>query len=234
MNPVTAPDEATRTTERRAATVEAMFDRIAGRYDLVNRMMTLGRDESWRERTVAALRLRAGAVVVDVACGTGDLCRALDRSGYVAFGLDRSAGMLAMARTDAPLLRGDAFRLPFADTSVDGVVCGFGLRNFPARDPFLAACLRALRPGGRIAVLETAVPDGRFRRAGHAFWLGRVVPRLGAWLSDAPAYRYLPATTAELPEPGVLLDEFARAGFVDVDRRTYGFGGVQVLTGTRP
>ncbi len=234
MSSRTAPDQATSSAERQAVAVEAMFDRIAGRYDLINRVMTLGRDESWRKRTVAALRLPTGAVVVDVACGTGDLCRALERSGFVPLGLDRSAGMLARARTDAPLLRADAFRLPFANGSIDGVVCGFGLRNFPARHPFLAACARSLRPGGRIAVLETAVPNGRLRRAGHAFYLGRVVPRLGAWLSDAPAYRYLPSTTAEFPEPAVLLDEFARAGFVDVDRRTHGLGAIQVLTGTRP
>src|SRR5262245_34972522 len=102
-----------------------MFDRIAPRYDLLNRILTLGMDVGWRRETVASLGLPRGSRIVGLACRTGDLCRGLQASGYGAIGVDRSAGMLAAARTSAPLVRGDGLRLPFADGTVDGLVCGF-------------------------------------------------------------------------------------------------------------
>src|SRR5271154_2589793 len=106
-----------------------MFDRIAPRYDLLNRMLTFRMDVAWRRAAVHSLQLVAGARVLDLACGTGDLCRTLQAAGYRPIGADFSAGMLAAARTSAPLVRADAMRLPFPDRALDGVTCGFALRN---------------------------------------------------------------------------------------------------------
>ncbi|MBV8950048.1 MAG: ubiquinone/menaquinone biosynthesis methyltransferase [Actinobacteria bacterium] len=211
-----------------------MFDRLAPRYDRVNRVISLGLDQRWRRATVAALGLPAGSVVLDLACGTGDLCRALDAAGYHAVGIDLSAGMLRAAHCPSPLVRADTLALPVRDGRVDGVVCGFALRNFVALEPFFAACARALRPGGRLIALDASEPNGAVARMGHALWFRTLVPWIGGRLSgDAAAYRYLPASTAYLPDGAALVDMLARAGFVDVRRTTRTAGAVQILCGTR-
>ena len=178
--------------EEKVRAVRSMFDAIAPRYDLVNRIMTFRMDVGWRRRTVRALGLPPRLAVLDLACGTGDLCRELVRAGLAPIGVDLSFGMLAAARTTAPLVHGDALRLPFADGSIDGATCGFALRNFVALEPFFAALARVVRPGGRIALLEVAEPANAFLRWGHGVYFGKVVPRIGALLSDGAAYRYLP------------------------------------------
>jgi demethylmenaquinone methyltransferase/2-methoxy-6-polyprenyl-1,4-benzoquinol methylase len=214
--------------------VEAMFDRIAPRYDRLNRIISLGQDRRWRRRTVAALRLAPGAIVLDLGCGTGDLCDVVADAGYSATGVDFSAGMLAAARTRAPLARADALALPVPDASIDGVVSGFALRNFVDLDRFFRECARVLRPGGRLATLEIAEPAGPVLRAGHHIWFRRVVPFVGATLAnDAEAYEYLPRSTAYLPSPGELLELVEDAGFAAVERRTFTAGAVQLITGTR-
>src|SRR5258706_3466344 len=124
--------------EEKVQAVRAMFDAIAPRYDLVNRVMTFRMDVRWRTRTVRALGLPTGSIVLDLACGTGDLCRALADHGYRPVGADLSFGMLANTRTDAPLVHADALRLPVPDGLADGVTCGFALRNFVDLGPFLA------------------------------------------------------------------------------------------------
>src|SRR3546814_8880851 len=128
-----------------------MFDAIAPRYDLVNRIMTFRMDVGWRRRTVRDLQLPAGSTVVDLACGTGDLCRELSSSGLRPIGADLSYGMLAAARTRAPLLPGDALRLPLVESSVDGVTCGFALRTFAATPPFFEELGRLVPPRWRTA-----------------------------------------------------------------------------------
>jgi demethylmenaquinone methyltransferase/2-methoxy-6-polyprenyl-1,4-benzoquinol methylase len=214
--------------------VEAMFDRIAPRYDRLNRIISLGQDRRWRRHTVAALRLAPGATVLDLGCGTGDLCDVVAAAGYSATGVDFSAGMLAAAHTRAPLARADALALPVPDASTDGVVSGFALRNFVDLDRFFRECARVLRPGGRVATLETAEPGSAVLRAGHHIWFRRVVPFVGATLSnDAEAYQYLPRSTAYLPPPDDLLALVEAAGFASVDRRTFTAGAVQLVTGTR-
>jgi demethylmenaquinone methyltransferase/2-methoxy-6-polyprenyl-1,4-benzoquinol methylase len=218
-------------------TVEAMFDRISPRYDLLNRLLTFGLDTRWRRATVASLSegggLARGSLVLDVACGTGDLCRDLMHDGYRAVGIDFSTGMLGSARTSAPLVRGDALALPIARGLVDGVTCGFALRNFAAIEPFLAECARALRHGGRIALLEVAEPHQPLLRAGHSVYFRRIVPFVGGLLSDRAAYRYLPASTAYLPPPAALCRAVAEAGFTDVRRRLLAPGAAQLVTGSR-
>ncbi|MFL6206942.1 MAG: ubiquinone/menaquinone biosynthesis methyltransferase [Acidimicrobiales bacterium] len=219
--------------DEKVEAVRSMFDAIAPRYDLVNRIMTFRMDVGWRRKTVASLGIPRSSVVVDLACGTGDLCRELASTGLRPIGVDLSFGMLAAARTDAPLLQGDALRLPLPGGAVDGVTCGFALRNFASLPPFFAELARVVRPGGRIALLEVAEPPNRLLRAGHGFYFGKVVPLVGGLLSDPAAYRYLPRSVAYLPEPDVMLEQLARAGFHAVDRRLLSVGIAQLITATR-
>jgi len=219
--------------EAKVKAVDEMFDAIAPRYDLLNRVLTFGMDTGWRRKTVKSLQLSPGSKVLDLACGTGDLCRELSKRGYRPVGVDRSAGMLAAQRTTAPLIRGDALRLPFRSHSVDGVVCGFALRNFASLKPFLQECSRVLRPGGRVALLEVAEPANPVLRWGHGQYFGKVVPLVGGMLSDRDAYQYLPKSVAYLPPPSRIVSMMAEAGFGAATRRTLSTGIAQLLTGTK-
>ena len=219
--------------EAKVRAVRDMFDAIAPRYDLVNRIMTFRMDVGWRRRAVGSLALRPGSAVLDLACGTGDLCRELASSGLRPLGIDLSYGMLASARTPAPLVQGDALRLPLRAAAVDGVTCGFALRNLAGLEPFLAELARVLRAGGRIALLEVATPPNRLLRWGHRAYFGRVVPVIGGLLSDGAAYRYLPRSVAYLPAPEELRRMVAEAGFADVDRRLLSGGIAQLILATR-
>lgn len=219
--------------EEKARVVRSMFDRVAGRYDLVNRVITFGLDVGWRRRTVEALRLPAGALVADVACGTGDLCNELGRAGFRALGVDVSLGMLRHATTQAPLVQADALALPLRDDGVDAITCGFALRNVTDLPALFAECARVLRPGGRIALLETAEPGGRLLRTGHRVYFGKVVPVVGGMLSDRDAYAYLPRSMAYLPPPDRLGEMLREAGFEDVRRAPLTGGVAQLLSGTR-
>jgi demethylmenaquinone methyltransferase/2-methoxy-6-polyprenyl-1,4-benzoquinol methylase len=213
--------------------VRDMFDAIAPRYDLVNRLMTFRLDVAWRRRTVAELDLPAGSLVLDLAAGTGDLCRELTAAGHRPVGVDLSFGMLAAARTDAPLVHGDVLRLPVPDAAADGATCGFALRNLADLAGFFAELARVVRPGGRIGLLEVAQPERALLRAGHAVYFGHVVPRIGALLSDPAAYRYLPRSVAYLPPPATLVTMLRDAGFGDARRTALSGGASQLLVGTR-
>jgi demethylmenaquinone methyltransferase/2-methoxy-6-polyprenyl-1,4-benzoquinol methylase len=219
-------------SEEKARVVEAMFDRIAPRYDLMNHLMTGGLDVLWRRRAVRELRLPRGATVADLACGPGEFCRELHRQGYRAIGVDSSAGMLARAHGADELVRADILDLPFAAASVDGVTSGFALRNVVDIARSAAEMARVVRPGGRLAVVDLAEPRAATRWL-QSTWIDHVVPRLGALLSDAEAYRYLPASTAYLPDGPTLVGIFREAGFSDTRRILLGFGAVQLLVGTR-
>ncbi len=213
--------------------VRSMFDAIAPRYDLVNRVMTFRMDVGWRRKTVASLALPAGGRVLDLAAGTGDLCRDLQAAGYEPLGVDLSLGMLQHARTSAPLLQGDALRLPLPDGAADGVTCGFALRNFVDLEGFFRELGRVVRLGGRIALLDVAEPPNPVLRLGHGVYFGKVVPRIGGALSDPAAYRYLPKSVAYLPEPQVMLESLRSAGFAAVQRRLLTGGLAQLVTATR-
>jgi demethylmenaquinone methyltransferase/2-methoxy-6-polyprenyl-1,4-benzoquinol methylase len=219
--------------DEKVTSVRAMFDRVADRYDLVNRVMTFGMDVGWRRRTVRELRLPGGARVADLACGTGDLCNELERNGYRAIGFDFSRGMLTHATTNAPLVESDILRLPLADGTIDGATCGFALRNVTSVRELFVEAARMLRPGGRAAFLETSEPAGRLMRAGHRVYFGRVVPLVGGALSDRDAYRYLPRSMAYLPEPDELVEMMRSSGFGDATRIALVGGVAQIVAGTR-
>jgi demethylmenaquinone methyltransferase/2-methoxy-6-polyprenyl-1,4-benzoquinol methylase len=219
--------------EQKARAVRTMFDGIARRYDLVNRIMTFGLDVRWRRRATRTLGLPAKSIVLDLACGTGDFCRELARGSMRGVGFDFSYGMLAAARTSAPLVQADILSLPVRDAQADGITCGFALRNVVDLQALFAEMARALRSGGRIALLEVAEPRSRMLRWGHALYFNKIVPFVGGVLSDRGAYSYLPASVAYLPPPDDLLDMVHAAGFPDARRISLSGGVAQLLVGTR-
>jgi len=167
--------------------VRKMFDAIAPRYDLVNRIMTFRLDTRWRRRAVRDLALPPNSTVLDLAAGTGDLCIDLRRAQLRPISIDLSFGMLSNDRSNAPRAQADILRLPMPSESVDGIICGFALRNLVDLETFFTECARVIRPGGRIALLDVGVPHNRLVRFGNNIYFGKVVPRIGALLSDAAA-----------------------------------------------
>ncbi len=221
------------TGAEKTARVREMFDTIAPRYDLMNRLITFGLDQSWRKDTVSALGLPAEARVLDLACGTGDLTRLAQRCGFRVVGADLSAGMLAANGTPAPLVEADGGRLPFADGAFDGLVCGYALRNFTDLAATMGECARVLRAGGRLAVLEVDAPTSRLWRAGYDLWFTRAVPLLGGVISDKQAYQYLPRSVAYLPPASALRALLRDVGFSAVGIRPLAGGLSQLIVATR-
>ena len=219
--------------EQKALAVRTMFDGIARRYDLVNRIMTFGLDVRWRRRATRALGLPAGSLVLDLACGTGDFCRELARGGMRAIGFDFSFGMLAAARTATPLVQADILSLPVDDARADGITCGFALRNVVDLKALFSEMARVVHSGGRIALLEVAEPRSRILRWGHLIYFNKIVPFIGGVLSNREAYSYLPASVAYLPPPDQLLEMLHVAGFPDAHRISLSGGVSQLLVGTR-
>jgi demethylmenaquinone methyltransferase/2-methoxy-6-polyprenyl-1,4-benzoquinol methylase len=216
--------------------VRAMFDRIAPRYDAMNRLLTLGLDQRWRRAALEAVAVGPGDLVVDLACGTGDLCELAAQRGARVVGVDFAREMLRSAgrrRVGAALVQADAQALPLASASASAVTCGFALRNFVSLDAVLRECARVLRPAGRLALLEVDRPSAALVRAGHSLYFDHVVPRVGALLSDRAAYRYLPESTSYLPPEPELLARVARAGFRAVRKRSLLLGAAQLLTAER-
>ena len=219
--------------DAKAAAVREMFDTIAPRYDLINRIMTFRLDVRWRRKAVRLLALPRGSTVLDLASGTGDLCIDLTRAGHRAISVDFSFGMLAADRSGSPRVQADILRLPCPDGSVDGVTCGFALRNLVELPLFFQELGRVVRPGGRIALLDVGIPANSLVRRGHGFYFGKVVPKIGGLLSNGPAYRYLPKSVAYLPAAPVMVQTLVDAGFADADHQLLSGGITQLLLGTR-
>jgi demethylmenaquinone methyltransferase/2-methoxy-6-polyprenyl-1,4-benzoquinol methylase len=227
--------------------VRAMFDRIVPRYDLMNRLMTGGRDVAWRRLAVReALRGRNPAQmrILDVATGTGDLALALHDAGAAdVVGLDFSAPMLdearrkeAVAASDRRIVwvEGDAMSLPFANQSFDAVTVAFGLRNMPSYRAALGEMLRVLGPGGRLVCLETTRFRAPVLRAAFDWYFARVVPIIGGLLSgDADAYGYLPASAAVFPDADALGQMMLDAGYSHVRYLRLGLGTVALHVATK-
>ncbi|MBA2246741.1 MAG: ubiquinone/menaquinone biosynthesis methyltransferase [Chloroflexia bacterium] len=222
--------------------VRRMFDRIVPLYDLMNRVMTGGRDSIWRTMVAKRAAARA-ATVLDVATGTGDLAFAIRRAGVdTVVGVDFSSEMIAAANRKADdagdptvFLVGDALRLPFPDKSFDACTVSFGLRNMADYDAALAEMIRILRPGGTFFCLEMTP----FRRPilGPVFrvYFDRLVPLVGGLLSgDLAAYRYLPRSVEAFPAAHELADRMRAAGLEEVEYALLGFGTVAIHSGTRP
>jgi len=204
-----------------------MFDRIAPRYDLLNRLLSAGTDARWRRACVDRLELRAPARILDVCTGTADLLiEALRRDArHSGMGIDLSQEMLARGQAKlrrrgllgrASLASGDAERLPLAAESFDAAVVGFGIRNVGGMPEALRELRRVLRPGGRLVVLEFSMPRGLLG-AVYRLYFDRILPRVGAAVSgDRAAYTYLPASVARFPDPAGLATLFVGAGFENV------------------
>ena len=222
----------------------AMFDQIARRYDLLNRLMSFGLDKRWRTSLVRALELPPKAQVLDLAAGTGDLSLALLRLYPDAQikALDPAAEMLAIGRqkvakaklaAQCELLQGDAHALPFADQSFDACMVAFGVRNFSDRALALRELMRVTKSGGQLAILELGEP-----RRGPLSWAARIhvhhlVPRLGSLLSGAKEYRYLQESIAAFPAPEDFLRIMQEVGYEDTHVRGLSFDSVHLYLGKR-
>ena len=223
-----------------------MFDRIAGRYDLLNHLLSAGIDRRWRTRAVRALSLSGREVVLDLCTGTGDLAIAAARHARGprrVVGIDFSSEMLGVAQRklrgaaiegSVALVRGDAVRLPIADGAVDAVTIGFGIRNV---EDVTAACseiFRVLAPGGRLAVLEFATPTVPVLGAAYVWYLHEILPRLGRLISgDASAYSYLPASIDTFGSADEFVKILRHAGFSDARGDPLTLGTVMLYTARR-
>lgn len=220
----------------------AMFDRIARRYDFLNRVMSLGMDQGWRRKLVRALEIDEAANVLDVATGTADVALAIAETHPRArvVGLDPSVQMLDIGRDkiDAlsvhervELIEGDAQALPFEDNQFDAAVISFGIRNVPDRDQGLREMARVTRPRGRVVVLELSEPRDGMMGALARFHVHHVVPRLGALLSGAHEYQYLQDSIEEFPPPEVFKASMEAAGLENVTIKKLAFGAANLFVG---
>jgi demethylmenaquinone methyltransferase/2-methoxy-6-polyprenyl-1,4-benzoquinol methylase len=219
--------------EAKTRQVRAMFDAIASRYELVNKLMTFGLDSKWRRRAVADLRLPPQSLVLDIAAGTGDFTRELTRQGQRAIATDLSYGMLQAGSAMPDIVQADASCLPFRSACFDGITCGYALRNFTDLAATFDEMARVTRGGGRISLLEVAEPRSGLWRAGFRFWFHRIVPFIGGLVSDRAAYHYLPQSTAYLPASGEIVVMLNAAGFSAVNHRRIMGGLSQQFIATR-
>ena len=225
------------------------FDAIAPRYDLTNRVISLGIDLHWRRVAVRQLRdLPDNALVLDLACGTCDMAVELFRRRRAkrVVGADLSRRMLRLAQEKLPgrlggwsrqidLVNAPAEALPFADCTFDGVMIAFGIRNVPDYPSGLREMLRVLQPGGRVCILEFSTPPSRLLWSAYRYYFYNVLPRIGGYLTRRErAYRYLTTSVTEFPGPVAFSAAMEEAGFHDVSYLSMTGGIVCVHTGVRP
>ena len=220
-----------------------MFDAIAGKYDLLNHLLSAGIDGRWRRRAIRSLQLTGRERVLDLCTGTADLAIAARTARPAAasvVGIDFSSAMLSVARVkllqrrleaSVALVRGDATRTPLADRSVDAVTIAFGIRNVENVEAACAEARRVLTPGGRLAILEFAIPTGRAIRPVYLWYFNRVLPRIGRLVSrHGAAYGYLPASVGSFAPPQEFVKRLNQAGFTDVAANPLTFGIVVLYT----
>jgi demethylmenaquinone methyltransferase / 2-methoxy-6-polyprenyl-1,4-benzoquinol methylase len=227
--------------------IEGMFDRIARRYDLLNRLLSLRQDLYWRKTMISSLDIRGPAAVLDVACGTGDvIIEMVSRHPDIGpiIGLDFSMQMLAIARhklkalgyrKNVTLVAGNGLSLPIAPGSMDAVTIAFGIRNIMDRRAALAGFYRCLKPGGKLAVLELTTPEQRFFNRIYLLYFNTILPRIGSLLSkNLGAYQYLPASVIAFPRPAAFAALMRAAGFTDIRWKKMTLGICTLHLGVKP
>lgn len=219
---------------RAAREMASMFDHVSGRYDLLNRLMTLGQDGAWRDALARAVPERATSVL-DLCTGSGVSLTGLRRVGRLVLGVDVSLEMLRHAQETqagrgwAPrIVCADAFRLPFAPDSLDAVTIAFGVRNLRPRSSAVEEIARVLRPGGTLAVLEAAAPGTEWSAALHALYLRHGIPLLGRLSPDPSAYRYLSESIFEFGVGTGFEEDLRQAGLDVVERRSFMLGATKL------
>ena len=217
--------------DKKRAEVSAMFDGVAARYDLLNSLLSLGRDRGWRRETVAAVAARPGERVLDLAAGTGTSSLPFLEAGAHVFPTDLSMGMLRVGKQQQPRLsfvRGDALALPFADSVFDAVTISYGLRNVEDTAAALRELLRVTRPGGRLVIAEFSTPVNRALRFAYAQGVLRVLPVAARVSSNPVAYGYLAESILAWPAQKELADLIADCGWRSVEWKNL-TGGIVAL-----
>jgi demethylmenaquinone methyltransferase / 2-methoxy-6-polyprenyl-1,4-benzoquinol methylase len=221
--------------------IAGMFDAIAPRYDLLNHVLSAGIDKRWRARAIRSLQLTGKEVLLDVCTGTADVALHARTDGAArVVGVDFAGGMLSLGQRKVEaageakritLVRGDAMRLPVRDASVDAATVSFGIRNVQRPEVACAEMARALRPGGRLAILEFGVPRIPGVSAAYLWYFTHVLPRIGRAVSGHnAAYSYLPASVGTFPPPREFMNILTAAGFADVRADPLTFGIVYLYT----
>ena len=226
--------------------VREMFDNIAPRYDLLNRMLSMRQDVVWRKRMVAAMTVPKNGQVLDVACGTGDvaleICRQKGPRVEVT-GIDFSPGMLVLAQEKVKsypqaaisLLAGNALVLPFRSASFHALTIAFGIRNIQDKAGVLKAFYDTLVPGGMVLILELATPKKTRLREAYLAYFQKVLPTIGRLFSKhSYAYSYLPDSVSRFPAPEVFMAIMAEAGFSHIACRRLTMGIANLFVGVKP
>jgi demethylmenaquinone methyltransferase/2-methoxy-6-polyprenyl-1,4-benzoquinol methylase len=226
------------TPAERERRIRALFQSVAGRYDLMNDMMSFGIHRLWKRAMAKAASPRAGEVIVDLAGGTGDMARLMAGPGREVVVCDPSPAMMAVGRMRCPdsvrFVEGSGESMPFADNSVDMVTIAFGLRNVTSLGASLREVCRVLKPGGRFLCMEFSRPFCLIRPFYDA-WSYTVIPRLGAWVAKEPAaYDYLIESIRRFPPQRELARSFEEAGLTEVGWRNLSFGIACLHWGTKP
>ena len=228
--------------------IQQMFDGIAGDYDRLNHIMSLGIDRSWRRRAIREIvRSDARQEILDIACGTGDfsiaIARAMGPESRIT-GLDLSEGMLAVMRSKlaaeslqdrVACEQGDSEAMPYPDASFDCVTIAFGIRNFEHREKALREILRVLRTGGRLVILELSVPSNPLIRRAYNLYFTRILPFIGGKVSgDRAAYKYLPASVLSFPGREEWMETMRCCGYTGVRHKAFTLGICRMYVGLKP
>lgn len=233
--------------------IESLFDSIAGDYDRLNHLLSLGIDKTWRRRALKHIVPPAESKidnwnVLDIACGTGDFSIAIAKEaaktpGTIVTGVDISEGMLAVMEEKVRKTgleqsikaeRGDSEQMRFEDGSFDRATIAFGIRNFQHRDVALREILRVLKPGGRLVILELSVPSWQPARACYCLYFKHILPWIGGLVSgDKAAYRYLPASVLAFPPKDKWMKTMSECGFANVTHKSFTFGICRMYIGEK-